>query len=90
MSVVEAMQMGVVPIVTAVGEIGSYCQSGENSVVIDTEELAIESVLTLLACDAQYKAMRSKAIATWNDVPRYAESVLHACEALLAANQKIF
>lgn len=90
MSVVEAMQMGLVPIVTAVGEIDSYCQSGENSVVIDTEELAIESVLTLLACDAQYKAMRSKAIATWNDVPRYAESVLHACEALLAANQKIF
>ena len=90
MSVVEAMQMGLVPIVTAVGEIGSYCQSGENSVVIDTDELVIESVLTLLACDAQYKEMRSKAIATWKDVPRYADSVLQACEALLAANQKIF
>ena len=88
MSVVESMQMGLVPIVTSVGEIASYCQHGENAVVVQSDQQALETILSLLACDAQYQAMRLKAIATWNDKPHYAESVLHACEALLVANQK--
>ena len=88
MSVVEAMQMGLVPIVTAVGEIASYCKQGDNSVVVESDQDAIETILSLLNCDAKFQAMRLQAIATWNDKPRYAESVLRACETLLAANQK--
>ena len=90
MSVVEAMQMGLVPVVTAVGEIASYCRQGDNSVVVESDQQAIETILSLLNCDEKFQAMRSKAIATWNGKPRYSESVLRACEMLLAANQKGF
>ena len=88
MSVVEAMQLGLVPVVTPVGEISSYCVQGENAVVVETDEQALEGILTLLNCDAKYQVMRSKAIATWNDKPLYAESVLQACEAMLAVKQE--
>jgi len=89
MSVVEAMQMGLIPVVTAVGEICSYCRQGENAVLVESDYLAIETILLLLDCDAKYQAMRRNAIATWNNKPRYSESVLHACEEILAANRRV-
>lgn len=88
MSVVESMQMGLVPVVTPVGEIASYCRQGENAVLVESDQQAIETILSLLNCDTVYQEMRSKAVLTWKGKPRYAESVLLACEALLAANQK--
>ena len=44
-SVVEAMQLGLVPVVTAVGEIRAYCHNGQNAVRIETDEQAVEDVL---------------------------------------------
>lgn len=39
MAVVEAMQLGLVPIVTPAGEIPSYCQHRLNAIVVDPERL---------------------------------------------------
>jgi glycosyltransferase involved in cell wall biosynthesis len=84
MSVIEAMQLGLVPVVTPVGEIGRYGRNGENAILIQDEDKAIEDILSLLESDSNYQTVRSKAIATWGDKQLYRESVLQACKSLLA------
>lgn len=79
MSVVEAMQLGLVPIVTAVGEIGSYCVDGKNAVIVTSDERAITEVLDLLADSERFARISANAIATWQDKPLYSESVIEAC-----------
>ena len=83
MSVVEAMQMGLVPIVTPVGEIPSYCSHSFNALIVKSEKQIIENVRDLLNSENRYEILRKNAITTWNDSPLYAESVLQACEKLL-------
>jgi glycosyltransferase involved in cell wall biosynthesis len=83
MSVVESMQLGLVPIVTPVGEIGSYCKHDNNAVIIESDQKAIEDVVKLLNADDSYQRLRFNAIETWKDHPLYRESVLKACEALI-------
>lgn len=86
MSVVESMQLGLVPIVTPVGEIGSYCKHCDNSVVVESDQKAIEDILKLLDSDDSYQKLRSNAIETWKDHLLYRESVLKACDALIDAS----
>lgn len=83
MSVVESMQLGLVPVVTPVGEIGSYCQHGENAVIVGSDQKAVEATLHLLNNNDSYQTMRANAIATWEGRPLYRESILQACEALV-------
>ena len=86
MSVVEAMQFGLVPVVTPVGEIGHYARQGENAVVVQDDATAAAEVLALLNDDARYQAMRRGAVATWKDQTLYRDSVLAACRAFLNEN----
>lgn len=79
MSVVEAMQLGLVPVVTPVGEIGTYCQHEKNSLLITSDQDTVEDVLNLLNNPQQYEQIREKAIATWENKPLYSESVVQAC-----------
>jgi glycosyltransferase involved in cell wall biosynthesis len=80
MSVVEAMQMGLVPVVTAVGEIRSYCRNGYNGIVVESDQQSVEAILQLLHSKERYQALRSAAIATWKDQPLYRDSILQACK----------
>lgn len=82
LSVTEAMQMGLVPVVTPVGEIERYCRSDENAVIIHEDSKAAEDVLTLLAAPRKYAAMRRQALATWTNASLYAESVFDALQDL--------
>ena len=82
MSVVEAMQMGLVPIVTPVGEIPAYCGHDFNALIVKSDQQVVENVRGLLDCDKKYQNIRKNAIATWKDAPLYADSVLQACEEL--------
>ena len=84
MSGVEAMQMGLVPIVTPVGEIPSYCSHSFNALIINSEKQIIENVRDLLNNENRYEILRKNAITTWKDSPLYTESVLQACEKLLS------
>ena len=86
MSVVEAMQLGLVPVVTPVGEIGNYCRDGENALVIQTDEAIVEKILAVLGDDAHYQILSARAVATWSGHPLYAESVLEACADILLKN----
>ena len=85
MSVVEAMQLGLVPVVTPVGEIANYCLDGVNAVVVLSDQQAQADVIDLLDASARFKSMRADAIATWANQPLYRDSVLSACQDVLAA-----
>ena len=84
MAVVEAMQLGLVPVVTPVGEIGSYVRDGYNGVVVDPARLAMaaDTLQALLASTAQVVAMRGRAIDHWRSRPLYADDVCAAAQAL--------
>jgi glycosyltransferase involved in cell wall biosynthesis len=83
MSVVEAMQLGLVPVVTPVGEIANYARHGENALVVNDDKEAVTDVLALLNNDALYQAMRDRAVASWSGQPLYKDSMLAACRELL-------
>ncbi len=83
MSVVEAMQFGLVPVVTAVGEISSYCADGVNAIVVSSEEQSVASVLALLNDNDRYHEIRRRAISTWLDKPIYKDSILMTCKEVI-------
>ena len=80
MVVVEAMQFGLVPIVTPVGEIRRYCRDGENAVIVDVDDLdgAAERIATLLQDAGTYRRMSDAARAEWQDCTRYADDICAA------------
>lgn len=85
MSVVEAMQLGLVPIVTPVGGIASYCHHMENAVIYQDRRSALAALEEILAADSFYESMSAAAIATWARVLIYDEDFLRAAKELKAA-----
>jgi len=79
MSVVEAMQLGLVPVVTPVGEINHYCKRGENAILVETNSGAVNEIISVLNDQNKYFSLRRKAIKTWLEKPLYSESVLNVC-----------
>jgi glycosyltransferase involved in cell wall biosynthesis len=86
MSVVESMQLGLVPVVTPVGEVVNYCVDGVNAVFIQSDKNAVEDVVGLLNDDTRYQQTRTAAIAAWTRKPLYRDNVLSACQNLLSTN----
>lgn len=84
MSVVEAMQMGLVPIVSPVGEIPYYCSHYVNALIVKTDRQVVEDVNALLSSNEKYKSMKLNVVETWKNKPVYAHSVFQACTGLLA------
>lgn len=82
MSVAEAMQLGLVPVVTPAGEIARYCQNGKNAVIVDDVTEAAQDVLSLLEDPARLIELRDAAIKTWDRAQLYSDSVLEACRDL--------
>lgn len=75
MSVVEAMQLGLVPVVTAVGEIGRYVRDGENGLLVDPQSLraSAERIARLLQSPEEIQRLSRSASNTWSDAPLYSE-----------------
>lgn len=88
MSVVEAMQLGLLPIVTPVGEIKNYCTDSINSLHIIDTETVIKSICNILEDRSLYNLMRSRAIAQWQSHEIYSESVIRASKKILNLNNK--
>ena len=87
MSVLESMQLGLIPVVTAVGEISRYCRDDENGILIGDDAVTVERVGRLLADHQQSRMMAKRAWATWQDQPLYREDVIAGCTRLLEARQ---
>ena len=81
MAVVEAMQLGLIPVVTAVGGIPTYCIDGLNSIIFTGTEETARRILALLDDPSALVRLSAEAQKTFNGAPSYAESVLAAAEA---------
>lgn len=84
MAVVEAMQFGLVPVVTPVGEIGTYVSDGHNGICFTSPEDTLEKVEHLLANPEAYRAMSLATTRTWQGHPLYRDEFLAACGELAA------
>ncbi len=89
MACVEAMQLGLVPVVTAVGEMGEYVRNGETGIVVDPERVdhAADHIQRLIADPEEYARLRSRAIARWQDAPLYADDICRASRELAAGGR---
>ncbi|MEY2702308.1 MAG: hypothetical protein RLY43_941 [Bacteroidota bacterium] len=83
MSVIEAMQLGLVPVVTPVGEIGFYCKDGINSLIINELHDAVSKIMQVITDSNEYEKIRYSAFETWKDTPRYKDDILIACQSLI-------
>lgn len=84
MSVVEAMQLGLVPVVTPVGEIRTYCLHNQNSILVQEDDEALKDIIRLLESKERYAALRTAAMARWANATLYRESIVDACNELVA------
>ncbi len=83
MSVVEAMQIGLVPVVTPVGEIANYCHDQKNAVLVHEDDAAVTAVLDLLWDPDRYKQMSCAAAKSWQAKPLYRDDFLEAAKELI-------
>lgn len=87
-SVVEAMQLGLVPVVTPVGEIAKYCCSGKNAIIVEDPNnptLAVNAVLELLQNEPEYRKYQSFAQTYWGEAHLYKDDICAAAAKLLAS-----
>ena len=82
MSVVEAMQSGLVPVVTPVGEIAHYCQDNSSAIFVHDDSAAVEAVLALLSDPDGYRRISSTAATYWQTKPLYRDDFLDAAKEL--------
>ncbi|WP_338429757.1 glycosyltransferase [Synechococcus elongatus] len=83
MSVQEAMQLGLVPVVTPVGEIAHYCRDAINAIFVSSPDTTAARIAELLNFPNQYRDMRKQAILTWSDVHLYRDQFLEYSFSLL-------
>jgi len=87
MSVIEAMQLGLVPVVTPVGAIKDYCRDEENAVVFSGIEDAADRIEVLLGDADLYRATSRSAMAQWTDAPLYQDDFIMAARDVIDATQ---
>lgn len=83
LSVVEAMQAGLVPVVTPVGEIARYCHDGETAVFVHEDMAAVDAVLAVLSDPDRYRRMSRAAAEYWRAKPLYRDDFLAAARDLI-------
>jgi glycosyltransferase involved in cell wall biosynthesis len=76
MAVVEAMQMGLIPVVTKVGEIREYCKDGTNSIIVNNPKKVRNRIDLLLENPKEFKNVRLKARETWSNNLLYNNSLV--------------
>lgn len=85
MSVLEAMQFGLIPVVTPVGEIKNYCVNGENSVVVhetDTFSETVASLTSILGDERSFNVLQKNAFDTWKEAALYEDDFIRAANRL--------
>jgi glycosyltransferase involved in cell wall biosynthesis len=83
MSVVEAMQMGLVPVVTPAGEIRTYCRHNQNSILVHENEQAVSDIVRVIESEDGFSALKTAAIAHWANEKLYCESIVEASNELV-------
>ena len=86
MSVLESMQLGLIPIVTSVGEIKNYCIHEENSIIYQDLESTKNVIIKLLKNKSEIQKLKDKAIKRWSNEITYREDFIKAIESLSNEN----
>ncbi|GLR28020.1 Glycosyltransferase involved in cell wall bisynthesis [Psychrobacter pacificensis] len=81
-AVTEAMQLGLVPIVTPVGEIANYCTDSLNSIYY--QDSAHEKVLSAINDQTVYDSLSSSARTYWNQKVDYSTDFNQNCLRILS------
>ena len=77
MSVLESMQLGLVPIVSNVGNIKNYCIDNFNALIID--ESITRKILEISENQEKYFDLRNNAIETWQSKNLYKQDIYENC-----------
>lgn len=84
-AVTEAMQLGLIPIVTPVGEVGTYCD-GSNALILHNKIGIVDYAPSIIALsedtDRQHR-IRQAAITHWQDHPLYCEALFDQLSLLV-------
>ena len=87
MSVAESMQLGLIPIVTNVGEIINYCIDKQNSIIFDDYKNTFKKVLEVKNNPSFYKEISKNAISTWKNKNLYNEDIYISCKLFSKENK---
>jgi glycosyltransferase involved in cell wall biosynthesis len=82
MSVIEAMQLGLVPVVTPVGQMAEYCRPLETGVVFQDEDQAAGDIERLLSDPGLFSQVSNRAINRWTATRLYDQDFMAAAEEL--------
>lgn len=84
MAAVEAMQLGLVPVATAVGEMARYVRSDDTGISVDPDRLeaAADAVERLIRDEAVWHRHSAAAARHWLGAPLYAEDVCRAAKEI--------
>lgn len=84
MAVVEALERGLVPVVTPVGQMAVYCRDGENALIYREADETAARIIALLGDSERYERMSRAAIATFAETAIYCEEVCAAALELVS------
>lgn len=82
MAVVEAMQLGLIPVVTPVGAIPEYCFDGRNALIFDGVERTAARLADLLASPDELRRLSAAARTQFSETRLYIEDITAAAETL--------
>ena len=82
MSVMESMKLGLVPIVTPVGEISRYCKSN-NSVLVRSNNEVVRDVVMILQSQELYDSLSLQASLKFKSQLSYVESIITNSEKMV-------
>lgn len=74
-SVAEAMQLGLVPIVTNVGEIRKYCEDGKNSIIIKDFDTTVSRIKSIIRSQKDFAKLSYNATNAWKNKGNYKDSI---------------
>lgn len=84
MSVIEAMGMGLVPVVTPVGEIPRYCHDGRSGIHVSTPEETAQRIAAVIAKPALWQELSACATERWAGASLFQDDYREACDNLLS------
>lgn len=87
MAVVEAMQLGLVPVVTPVGQIAEFTADGVNALHFESAVAAAERMLTVVQDRPMWERMSAAAVAEWNGQEDLSAAFETVCRQFLAHQQ---
>lgn len=83
LSVIEAMQLGLVPVVKPVGEIKNYCDNNKNALFVDSN-FSPSKIKELIENPKEYEAMSIAAINQWINKETYTTSVIRNITSIMS------